>query len=105
MGPGELPRRVPHQPADLKPILRIQQQMHVVGGHTVIQQPDLGLLQLLAQNGPVPVSVASKLQQKGSVMASVGNVKDPAAGTELVCPSHLKAGGVTSLPSSFGDMS
>ncbi len=57
-----------------------------LAGQTVIQQPDVMLLEMLAELGPVSVAVAGELKKERPVMASVRQVEDAATCRQAMGP-------------------
>ena len=87
-----------HEATDLSAIDRIDQQMHVVGGNAEIQQSNIVLMQVLAEQGPVGVPVPSKLQQKHPVMTAMRQMENSPIGPESVGPWHDGHSAAVELP-------
>jgi hypothetical protein len=89
VGTGKLAGDQPHQLADLRAFLGIQEQMDVVGSEAVIQQGDLALGEVMTEPSAVAVPVARELEQELPVVTAVGHVEDAAVGgVQSVGPRH-----------------
>jgi hypothetical protein len=80
----KLTRGFLHQTTDLLASWRIDQQMHVIGSQTIIQQANIKLRQCLPEFFSVGIAITRELQQERAVMTAMRNMKEDAA---VIMPS------------------
>jgi hypothetical protein len=88
VSPREFPGHTAHEPADLLPLLGINQQMNVIGRKAIIEQRHVAVLQVLSQALPVSIAVAGKLQQKGAIVTAMCNVENSARSSQPIRARH-----------------